>query len=828
MPVVSDSVAPDSVAPDSKAVQSESRATQRFHFRRAAVLGAGTMGARIASHIANAGLPVLLLDMVPEKGERNSLAAQALAHLKSSKPAAFAAASIAAKVEVGNFEDDLHRLADCDWIIEAVAESLDIKRALLSRVAGHVHPKAILTTNTSGLPVAQIGAQLPDTLRRRWLGTHFFNPPRYMRLLELITTPETDPAAAAAIAEFADRQLGKTVVPANDVANFIANRIGNFLMLNTFAIMREQSLSVEEIDVLTGPVMGWPKTGTFRLADMVGLDVMANVARNFSKAATDERSDLKLPEIVEQLIARKWLGDKTRQGFYKKEKGADGKEVRSVLDFDTFEYKPAGNVSFPSIALAMSKESVADRVRALLGADPAQDRAAKFYWRALPDLWAYAANRIGEVTDSPVDIDRAMTSGFNWELGPFALWDAAGVPKTVERMRSMGAAIPPAVEKLLASGGASWYRPDGAEYFDVKRGAYQPVSQDPELASVSSYKRATQKQTNGVFAENAGVSLIDVGEGIGCFEFHSKMNMLSRDIVSFLFEKLQPGSDAVRNFDGFIITSDAQNFTVGVNLLELLQAIQKTEWAGIEQGVRQFHATNQAIKFCPRPVIAAPFGLCLGGGTEISMHAALRQPHLELYAGLVETGVGLVPGGGGCKEMLLRALDAADSVRASGRGESVEVIETIKNVLETITTAKVSTSAIDARSLRIIADTDSISMNRSRLVSDARAQALHLLRTGYTAPVPRTSIPAPGDTVQATLKLGIYMLREGAYISEHDAKVATHVARILTGGDATAGTLLNEQDLLDLEREAFLSLCGEAKTVERIEFTLKTGKPLRN
>ena len=813
----------DSAVQDTPASEQEKLPQRKFNIRRAAVLGAGTMGARIAAHIANAGLPVLLLDIVPEKGDRNSLAAQALTNLKSSKPAAFAVPSIADHITIGNFEDDLPRLHDCDWVVEAVAENLEIKRTLLSKVASHLRPEAILTTNTSGLPIASIGAQLPEPLRRHWFGTHFFNPPRYMRLLEVIATPETDPAAIAAIADFADRQLGKTVVPANDVANFIANRVGTFLMLNTFKIMQEQGLSVEEIDVLTGPAVGWPKTGTFRLADLVGVDVLASVAKNFSKAATDERSDVKLPDFIEQLISRKWLGDKTKQGFYKKERGADGKETRSVLNLETLEYQPASKPSFPTVDLAKNNDSLSGRLKALLSGDPAKDRAAKFYWQALPDLWAYSANRIGEVTETIVDIDRAITSGFNWELGPFALWDAAGVPNTVEKMRAAGAAIPPAVEKLLASGGDSWYRAGGTEYFDVKAGAYRPVHQNPELASVASYKRS-----NGVFAGNSGISLVDVGDGIGCFEFHSKMNSLGEDIVSFLLKKLQPGSDAVRNFDGFIITNDALNFTVGANLMQLLLAIQDEEWDEIELSVRQFQGMTQAIKFCERPVVAAPFGLCLGGGTEVCMHAALRQPHLELYTGLVETGVGLIPGGGGCKEMLLRALAAADAVRSDVRGESVEVVETVKNVFETIAMAKVSTSAIDARSLRIIEDIDSISMNRSRLVSDAKAQALRLARSGYSAPVMRTNIPAPGETIQATLKLGIYLMREGAYISEHDAKIATHVARILTGGSITPGTLLTEQALLDLEREAFLSLCGEAKTVERIGFTLKTGKPLRN
>ncbi len=799
------------------------RTNRKYNIRRAAILGAGTMGARIAAHIANAGLPVLLLDMVPASGDRNSLAMQALGSLTNAKPAAFSSPGISQNITIGNFDDDVSKLKDCDWIIEAVAENFEIKQSLLSKVAAHVHADAILTTNTSGLPVAKVGEQLPENLRRRWFGTHFFNPPRYMRLLEIIATPDTDPEAVAAISDFGDRQLGKTVVPANDVANFIANRVGTFALLNTFKVMQEQGLSIEEVDVLTGQAIGWPKTGTFRLADMVGLDVLGSVARNFTAGAKDERSDVQLPKVIGQMIERKWLGDKTKQGFYKKERDAEGKELRKVLDVSTFEYKPSTKAIFPSIELAKSNDSVEARLKALLAGNPDKDKAAKFYWKVLPELWAYAANRIGEVTETLVDIDRAITAGFNWELGPFQLWDAAGVPAVVEKMRATGMPVPEAVEKLLASGGTSWYRANGTEYFDVPSGSYRAIARDAALATVASYKLS-----NGVFAGNSSISLVDIGDGIACFEFHSKMNSLGQDIVTFLRKTLQPDSEAIRNFDGFIITSDAQNFSVGANLMQLLLAIQDEEWDDIEMMTKQFQAMTQAIKFCQRPVVTAPFGMCLGGGTEILMHSALRQPHLELYTGLVETGVGLIPGGGGCKEMVLRATAAADAVHADARGESVEIVETIKNVFETIALAKVSTSAAEARAMRILEEIDTVTMNRARLVSDAKAQALRLVRSGYNAPVPRTNIPAPGETVQATLRLGIYLMREGEYISDHDVKVARHVARILTGGDVTPGTLLSEQMLLDLEREAFLSLCGEPKTLERIGFTLKTGKPLRN
>ena len=814
---------PAAVLETSSPINPEESSTRRFNIGRVAVLGAGTMGARIAAHMANAGLPVLLLDMVAPSGDRNALGNGALLKLKSSKPAAFGSAAAAKLVSAGNFEDDLAKLRQCDWIIEAVAENLEIKRSLLSKVAPHLHANALLTTNTSGLPVAKIAEQLPPDLRRRWFGTHFFNPPRHMRLLELIATAESDPEAVAAVSTFADRQLGKSVVPANDVQNFIANRVGTFSMLNIFKIMEEQGLTIEEIDLLTGDAIGWPKTGTFRLTDMVGLDVLGSVARNFAAGASDERPDVVLPELVSQLIERKWLGDKTEQGFYKKERGMDGKEVRSVLDPRTLEYKPPAKVFLPALDQAKAAGSLPQRLKSLLAGDPGEDKTARFYWRMLPELWAYAANRIGEVTETPVDIDRAMAAGFNWELGPFALWDAAGVPMVVERMRALGSPVPAAAEVLLASGGTSWYRNLGAEYFDVQTGAYKPVARSSELATIGSYR-----QSKGVFAGNSSVSLVDIGDGIGCFGLHSKMNALGEDVTSFLTQQLRSGSDAVRNFDGFVISTDGQNFSAGANLMQLSLHAQNGNWEELRKSVEQFQAMTQAVKFCPRPVVAAAAGLCLGGGCEVSLHSALRQAHFELYAGLVETGVGLIPGGGGCKEMVLRATARAGRVKADARGDSAEVVETIRSAFETIAMAKVSTSATDARDLGLLEEVDTITMNRARLLNDGKMQAMRLVRAGYSAPILRTDIPAPGRSVWATLKLGVYLLREAEYISEHDAKIGGWLAGILTGGDITPGTLLSEQHLLDLEREAFLSLCGEPKTLERISFTLKTGKPLRN
>ncbi len=704
-----------------------------------------------------------------------------------------------------------------------MAENLEIKRNLLERVARHVRPDAIVTTNTSGLPVALIVQGMPEGFRRQWFGTHFFNPPRYMRLLEIIATSESDAEAVAAITKFAEIHLGKAVVPAHDTRNFIANRIGTFAMLNTFRVMRQMGLGIEEVDALTGTAIGWPKTGTFRLADLVGIDVLASVAKNFSANVSDERSDVKLPAVLEQMVERKWLGDKTGQGFYKKQRGEDGKELRLVLDLDKLEYKPAERPKFTELEIAKANDSAAERIRALLAGNPEREKVARFYWAILPELWAYAANRIGEVADTIVDIDRAMRAGFNWELGPFEMWDAAGVAETAAAMQSRGEAVPEAVEKLLAAGGNSWYRRQGSEFFDPGSGSYFPVPETPGMATLAKFKRA-----NGVVEKNAGASLIDLGDGIACIEFHSKMNAIGEDIVRFVQKTLRPGSDAVRNFAGFIISSDAVNFSVGANLMQVLLAIQDEEWDEIARYIREFQAMTQTIKFCSRPVVVAPFGFCFGGGAEIALHAAIRRSHIELYMGLVETSVGLLPAGGGCKEMTLRAMEAAGAMNPGGRADSVEVNDAIKNVFEMIAMAKVSTSAVEARKLGLLRDSDGITMNRERLISDAKTEARRLVDGGYTPPVPRTDIPAPGEAVMATLKLGIDMMREAEFISDHDVKIGRQVANVLCGGAITSGTRISEQYLLDLEREGFLSLCGERKTAERIAFTLKNGKPLRN
>jgi len=809
---------------------------------KVAVLGAGTMGARIAAHFANAGVPSYLFDIVPPDADvpaRNKIAAAGLDATKKSKPAAFMESSLSRLITVGNFDDDLKRLADADWIIEAVVENLDLKRALLRKVEAIRKPGTIITTNTSGLPVGKIAEGFSDDFRRSWFGTHFFNPPRYMRLLEIIPTPETDHSAIDAVSRFCDIHLGKGIVLAKDTPNFIGNRIGTFSVLNVMRLMQEMDLSIEDVDALTGQAVGWPRSATFRTIDLVGLDILGHVVSNMvrvavgnSPAPLDERGDLKLPDFYKQMLDRKWLGDKTKGGFYKKVKGGKGgEEERLALDWKTLEYHPRQKPKFPALDMAKNVEETGARLKMLLGIDGSgpqkNDRAGAFLWSALSDLWTYSANRIPEISDSIVEIDRAMRLGFNWELGPFELWDAAGVEATVERMKKDDRPIAANVEQLLAAGKKAWYLDDpkaasGRAYWDLKSATYDPVKVSSGVWSVE-----VAKKSNGVVKKNSGASLVDLGDGVACIEFHSKMNTIGSDIVQLISQTLKSGGPGDA-FDAFVITNDAQNFSVGANLMLLLMSIQEEEWDEVDFAIRTFQGMTQAIKFSPKPVVAAPFGLTLGGGTEISLHAAALQPHAELYMGLVEVGVGLLPGAGGCKEMLLRAVDSAESIRPGGRGESVELMEAMKKIFETIATAKVATSAHEARGLGFLRNSDNISMNRERVLADAKARALELVRAGYEPPQPRTDIPAPGENILATLKMGVHLMRQGDYITEYEVKLATKISEVLCGGNVTAGTPVSEQYILDLEREGFKSLCGEKKTQERIQYTLKTGKTLRN
>ncbi len=821
---------------------------KRIH--KVAILGAGTMGARIAAHFANAGVPTYLFDIVPKDvvgtapAERNKIAAAGLEAARKSKPAAFMDSSLAGLVTIGNFDDDLKKLAEVDWIIEAVVEDLDIKRALLKKVEAIHRPGTIITTNTSGLPVGRIAEGFSEDFRRSWFGTHFFNPPRYMRLLELIPTPEADRSLIEAVSQFCDIQLGKGVVIAKDTPNFIANRIGTFSALNVMRLMQEMDLPIEEVDALTGQAVGWPKSATFRTIDLVGLDIIGHVVQNMTAHVHDERSDLRLPDFFQQMLQRKWLGDKTKGGFYKKSVatssggsvGEKKEDERLAIDWKTLEYHPRQRPKFAALDMAKNIEETGARLRMLLGIDgPAgqkSDKAGQFLWNALSDLWTYSANRVPEIADSTIEIDRAMRLGFNWEMGPFELWNAVGVEPTVARMKKEGKPIAKNVEKLLAAGHKGWYiddatTPSGRKFWSLEKESWQAVQVPEGVWSVT-----VAKKSNGVVKKNSGASLVDLGEGVGCVEFHSKMNALGGDIISLIAQTLKPGGHG-DNFDAFVITNDATNFSVGANLMLLLMSVQEGEWDDVDLAIRQFQGMTQAIKFSPKPIVSAPFGLCLGGGTEISLHAAARQPHAELYTGLVEVGVGLLPGGGGCKEMLLRAVDGAAAARGGkGSGDalagSIDMLEAMKRAFEIIATAKVATSAHEARGYAFLNNSDRITMNRERVLSDAKNRALELVRAGYQAPVPRKDIPAPGESILATLRMGVHLMRQGDFITDYEVKLGTKIAEVLCGGNITPGTPVSEQYVLDLEREGFKSLCGEKKTQERIQYTLKTGKTLRN
>jgi 3-hydroxyacyl-CoA dehydrogenase len=801
---------------------------------KAAVLGAGTMGSRIAAHLANAGLPCILLDIVPPDlkpdapaAERNKIVRAGLEAAKKSKPAAFFTPALAERVSIGNFEDDLARCAEADWIIEVVAENLEIKRKLLSRVAQFRKPGAIVTTNTSGLPVHLIAEAMSEEFQQHWAGTHFFNPPRYMKLVEVIPGPKTSPDVIETLSEFCDRRLGKGVVVAKDTPNFIANRIGTYSMLNAIRLMATLGMTIEEVDACTGPAVGWPKSATFRTADLVGLDVLVHVVKNiYETAPNDESHEMyKVPALVEEMARRGWLGDKTGQGFYKKVKGEGEKEILT-LNVNTMEYRPRQKAKFSSLEMGKAIEDTRERLRALLGPvleGQKGDKAQQFIWGGLSEMCLYAARRVPEISDSVADVDHAMKWGFAWEMGPFELMDAIGVKSFAAQVQKEGRAIPPLVQKLLANGRKGFYESEKGKttVFDVSTGAAKPLETPPGIIILKSRKEAGRE-----VERNSGASLIDLGDGVVCCEFHAKMNAIGADLIVMLHKGLKR-LDA--DFDAMVIANQAVNFSVGANLMLMLVAAQEQEWDELHMGVKQFQNVNLAMKYAPKPVVAAPQGMALGGGCEIGLHAAKIQAAAEAYIGLVETGVGLIPGGGGTKEMLIRANE-----HAAG-GEDLDLFHTLKPVFETMAMAKVGTSAEECRNLGFLRREDGVSMNRDRLVGDAKEAALALVRGGYKAPAASwqegaqtTQIKVLGEQFLAGAKLVIHMMQRGGYITDYDAHVGRKLANILAGGPLTSPQLVSEQYVLDLEREAFVSLCGEKKTQERIAFTLKTGKPLRN
>ena len=773
--------------------------------RSVAILGAGTMGSRIAAHFANAGIPALLLDIVvPNQPVRNAAALRGIEQAAKQKPAAFFTEDAIKLVTPGNLDDDLDRIAECDWVIEAVTENLDIKRSLWQRVDGLRKPDAVLSTNTSGIPLREIAEGFSSEFRSNFLGTHFFNPPRYLHLLELIPGPDTDPAILDFVEHFADRRLGKGVVRCKDTPNFIANRIGSFLGATVQKVMVEGDYTIEEVDALTGPLIGLPNSASFRLLDLVGLDVWAFVGENLYRAVPNDpwRDRFLMPDFHKKMMERGWLGEKSGQGYYKRVGKGEQREIWAI-DWKTLEYHPLQKFKSPTTEAARQIEDLPARLRMLVNA---KDRAGEFLWKVFSDLFIYSAERVPEISDRIVEVDRAMRWGYGHTLGPFELWDALGFEDVCARIESEGRALPDVIHRVRDAGAKSLYRhadQDGrpkTQYLDLCKTDYRDIEDRPGIVSLRDVKRA-----RGVVKCNPGASLIDLGDGVLCLEFHSKMNSIGEDNVSMMYAGLE---ETAKNFEAMVIANQGENFSVGANLMMVMLAAQEGDWDELNLAVQRFQQANMALKYSPKPVVAAPFARTLGGGCEIVLHATRAQASAETYIGLVEVGVGLIPGGGGCKELLLRLKDPL-------------------RVFELIGYARVSTSAEEAKKKGLLNRMDRISMNPERLIGDAKELALSLTRD-YAPGAPRTDVKVAGESGFAMLKVGVWSALKGGYISEYDAQIGEKLANVLCGGRLTGEQTVSEQYLLDLEREAFLSLCGNPKTLQRMGHMLQTGKPLRN
>lgn len=796
--------------------------------KKAAVLGAGTMGSAIAAHLANAGIPTILLDIVPkelteeEKAKgltldspevRNRIVKSLFESAKKLKPAPLMLEENTKLIKLGNFDDDMPKIKDCDLIIEAVVENLAIKHDVFAKVEKYRKSNAVVASNTSGIPIAKIAEPFSEDFKKHFLGIHFFNPPRYMKLVEVIPTPYTDADIVRKVSDFLDRRLGKGVVPAKDRPNFIANRIGTYGMMVTIHEMLRMGLTPTEVDQITGKAIGHAKSATFRTSDLVGLDVLAHVNRNlYPSVPEDEDRDVFLmPEIIEKMLELKLLGDKTEGGFYKKTKDAEGKTQILELDLNTFQYKPQQKTKFPSLENAKQIEDLPQRIKTLIWGE---DKVGEFLWRTTSRVFRYAANRIPEIADTIVEIDNAMKWGFGWEIGVFETWDAVGVKESIERMEKEGQPIPQNVRKMLESGAETFYKHENGTilYYDLVNGGYKQV---PGRKGVIILKSV--KDRNGVIRRNSAASLIDIGDGVACLEFHSKMNAIGGDTMQMMKFAVD---EVERNFVGLVIGNQGEHFSAGANLMMLLLAAQEEEWDEIDSMVQMFQQVNMRLKYSSKPVVVAPFGLTLGGGCEIVLHADHVQAAAETYMGLVEVGVGLLPAGGGTKEMTIRAMETAQKT------PDADPLVFLKQVFETIGMAKVSSSAQEARKLGFLRPSDGISMNSDRLIADAKRQVIHLAES-YVEPQPRECLVL-GEAGLAAFKVALHLMKRGGYISEHDELIGKKIAKILCGGEINHQTYVSEQYLLDLEREAFLSLCGEKKTQERIAYMLKNGKPLRN
>ena len=763
-----------------------------------AVLGAGTMGAQIALHCANAGIPSLLLDMTPE------LARDGLEKARRLKPDPQFTPDVHRLVTTSGFDDGFSRLSAADWIIEAVVERLDVKQQLLARVEHARRAGSIVSSNTSGIPISALGDGRSEEFRRHWIGTHFFNPPRYLRLLELIPTPDTDPAVTAAISQFADHHLGKGVVVAKDTPNFIGNHIALYGVVRTLEAIASGRYTIEEIDAITGPALGRPGSATFRTMDIAGVDILAHVMRNLAERLPNEtdRAAFAMPAFLQRMLDKGLLGEKVGSGFYQRRKSGAGDSEIWTLDIDTLEYRPRKSARIPSIEAAKNIDDVRQRVRMLVSA---RDKAGEFLRETLVPSLMYTARVTPDIAYSIDDVDRVMRWGFGWDLGPFELFDAIGVREVVAAAtavdgHAMAHGVPPLVHQVLDGGGNSF-----------RTGLVPPSA--PDLLIL---RQAREQQR--VVKKNPGASLVDLGDGVLCVEFHSKMNAIGGDTVQMLLAGVK---EAAKNGVALVVGNDAPNFSAGANLMLVLLEAQEGNWDELDVMIRAFQQATMALRYSDVPVIVAPAGLTLGGGAEIALHADRVQAAAETYLGLVEVGVGLIPAGGGTKEMTVRAMSALATPQS-------DPLPHVQKAFETVALARVSASAADAVKLGYLSATDGFTMNRERLIADAKARALDRVRDGYHKPLPRAAIPVGGASLRAALHLGVHLAWRSGRASDHDALIGRKVAHIFAGGDLPHATTVSEQYLLDLEREAFLSLLGERKTLERIQHTLKTGKPLRN
>ena len=786
--------------------------------KKVAVLGSGVMGSRIACHFAGIGLPVLLLDMVPaaaaestKPAERNKLVNDALTAAIKSNPSPVFTKSVSNRIKTGNFDDNMKDIAGCDWIIEVVVERLDIKQLIYEKVEKFRKPGTLITSNTSGIPIHMMAEGRIDDFKKHLCGNHFFNPPRYLRLLEIIPTPFTDPEVVDFLMHYGDVHLGKTTVLCKDSPAFIANRIGVFSIMSIFHIMDKQKLSVDEIDALTGPIIGRPKSATFRTADVVGIDTLVKVAKGVAdNCPTDEaKAIFTIPNWLDTITANNWLGDKTGQGFFKKIKSAAGKEILT-LNLETMEYGARVKPKFASLEAAKPIEDLKQRIK-MLSAAP--DKAGEFYRAFHYSLFSYISYRIPEISDEVYRVDDAMMAGFGWEIGAFESWDTVGVAKTVEAMQAAGYTVAPWVTEMIATGATHFYKVENGKrmYYDIVSKSYKAIPGGESFLILKNH-------SDNLVWKNSACRMYDIGDGVAGLEWSTKMNSMGGEVLEGVNKAI---SKAEESFKGLVIANEGPNFSAGANVGMIFMLAIEQEYDELDMAIRMFQNSMMRLRYSSVPVVTAPHGLTLGGGCEMNLHADKVCAAAETYIGLVELGVGLIPGGGGTKEFALRASDELH--------EDEPETNTLKKRFFAIATAKVATSAHEAFEMGILrAGQDEVVMNIGRRIAEAKKSVLELHEAGYNTPVPRTDIKVLGKSGLGAMLAGINGMWRGGYATDHDALVARKLAYVMCGGDLSEQTLVSEQYLLDLEREAFLSLCGEKKSLERIQSVLKSGRPIRN